>query len=211
MSVLLVSSRTNFGHAPWSHGQTLPMAEPNMRYAFLATYGPQTAAEAVTPGDWLSGRALPSHGRGHWFEPSIAHEEAHEPAGCSSTPRALTDRWWSTMPVTGQTTATANLCHPPPCATPQAMERQRQRAAAARPARIVTPGDAARWRRAHKCASGAIPRADTSSCMERWPAPTWTSLRGSSPVPIAETGLLYLLARQDIRNPAGGARCTRRR
>jgi len=24
-------------------------------------------------GDWLSGRALASHARGHWFEPSIAH------------------------------------------------------------------------------------------------------------------------------------------
>ena len=28
------------------------------------------------PGDWLSGRALPSHGRGHWFDPSIAHGPA---------------------------------------------------------------------------------------------------------------------------------------
>ena len=34
--------------------------------------GPATPAA----GDWLSGRALPSHGRGHWFEPSIAHELA---------------------------------------------------------------------------------------------------------------------------------------
>jgi hypothetical protein len=24
-------------------------------------------------GDWLSGRALPSHGRGHRFDPCIAH------------------------------------------------------------------------------------------------------------------------------------------
>src|SRR5699024_4549288 len=23
--------------------------------------------------DWRSGSALPSHGRGHWFDPSIAH------------------------------------------------------------------------------------------------------------------------------------------
>ena len=32
--------------------------------------------EAVCPGqgDWLSGRALRSHRRGRWFEPSIAHE-----------------------------------------------------------------------------------------------------------------------------------------
>ena len=25
-------------------------------------------------GDWRSGSALPSHGRGHWFDPSIAHQ-----------------------------------------------------------------------------------------------------------------------------------------
>ena len=25
-------------------------------------------------GDWLSGRALRSHRRGHWFDPSIAHQ-----------------------------------------------------------------------------------------------------------------------------------------
>ena len=29
-------------------------------------------------GDWLSGRALPSHGRGHWFESSIAHHILRE-------------------------------------------------------------------------------------------------------------------------------------
>lgn len=28
-------------------------------------------------GDWLRGRALPSHGRGHWFETSIAHHPAN--------------------------------------------------------------------------------------------------------------------------------------
>ena len=26
-----------------------------------------------TSGDWRRGSALPSHGRGHWFDPSIAH------------------------------------------------------------------------------------------------------------------------------------------
>ena len=30
-------------------------------------------------GDWRSGSALPSHGRGHWFEPSIAHMSAKQP------------------------------------------------------------------------------------------------------------------------------------
>ena len=28
-------------------------------------------------GDWLRGRALPSHGRGRWFETSIAHHVFH--------------------------------------------------------------------------------------------------------------------------------------
>lgn len=40
--------------------------------------------------------------------------------------------------------------HPPPCKSPEAMERQRQRAAAARPSRVVTPEAKARWNRAHK-------------------------------------------------------------
>lgn len=40
--------------------------------------------------------------------------------------------------------------HPPPCATPEAMERQRQRTAASKPTRVVTPEARARWRRAHK-------------------------------------------------------------
>ena len=29
-----------------------------------------------TSGDWRRGSALPSHGRGHWFDPSIAHQLA---------------------------------------------------------------------------------------------------------------------------------------
>ena len=32
-------------------------------------------------GDWLSGRALPSHGRGHWFKSSIAHLEGSRRGG----------------------------------------------------------------------------------------------------------------------------------
>ena len=36
------------------------------------------APRVETPaGDWRSGSALPSHGRGHWFDPSIAHGEVH--------------------------------------------------------------------------------------------------------------------------------------
>ncbi len=40
--------------------------------------GARQAARCATlylfPGDWLSGRALRSHRRGHWFDPSIAHQ-----------------------------------------------------------------------------------------------------------------------------------------
>jgi hypothetical protein len=40
--------------------------------------------------------------------------------------------------------------HPPPCATPEAMERQRQRPAETRPLRVVRPADRARWHKAHR-------------------------------------------------------------
>lgn len=40
--------------------------------------------------------------------------------------------------------------HPPPCASREAMENQRQRAAGRRPTRVVTAEDKARWNRAHK-------------------------------------------------------------
>ena len=35
----------------------------------------------VGTGDWRSGSALPSHGRGHWFEPSIAHDLFQQAVG----------------------------------------------------------------------------------------------------------------------------------
>ena len=36
------------------------------------------SGERNTPeGDWRRGSALPSHGRGHWFDPSIAHGRIH--------------------------------------------------------------------------------------------------------------------------------------
>lgn len=35
-------------------------------------------------GDWRSGSALRSHRRGHWFEPSIAHQ--HYRLTCKNTP-----------------------------------------------------------------------------------------------------------------------------
>ena len=38
----------------------------------------ERAPMVATPtGDWRRGSALPSHGRGHWFDPSIAHGEVH--------------------------------------------------------------------------------------------------------------------------------------
>ncbi|GEM_PF-2234320 len=33
-------------------------------------------------GDWRSGSALPSHGRGHWFDPSIAHGSSSDRGAC---------------------------------------------------------------------------------------------------------------------------------
>src|SRR3954454_21543669 len=38
-------------------------------------------------GDWLSGRALRSHRRGHWFEPSIAHRTRSLPFAGGSVRR----------------------------------------------------------------------------------------------------------------------------
>ena len=56
--------------------------------------------------------------------------------------------------------------HPPPCATPEAMERQRQRAAAARLARVVTPEDRARWKRAHRFARFGITEDEFKRLLE---------------------------------------------
>ena len=39
------------------------------------TAAPERRACLDALGDWRSGSALPSHGRGHWFDPSIAHCE----------------------------------------------------------------------------------------------------------------------------------------
>ena len=49
------------------------------------------SGERNTPeGDWRRGSALPSHGRGHWFDPSIAHGRIHGIRSCgrSSVGRA---------------------------------------------------------------------------------------------------------------------------
>ena len=40
--------------------------------------------------------------------------------------------------------------HPSPCASPEAMARQRQRTAATRPTRVITPEDRIRWNRSYK-------------------------------------------------------------
>ena len=40
---------------------------------FAAAANPQCCGKIVVAGDWRRGSALPSHGRGHWFDPSIAH------------------------------------------------------------------------------------------------------------------------------------------
>ena len=49
-------------------------------------------------GDWLRGRALPSHGRGHWFETSIAHHRRRRGGRDSRPPlfmsRPCSSCWW---------------------------------------------------------------------------------------------------------------------
>jgi hypothetical protein len=49
-----------------------------------------------------------------------------------------------------QTYCARGAGHPPPCATPEAMERQRQRAAERRPTRVVASEAKARWNKTHK-------------------------------------------------------------
>jgi Recombination endonuclease VII len=49
-----------------------------------------------------------------------------------------------------QTYCARGAGHPPPCASPEAMEAQRQRSAESRPTRVVTSESKARWNRTHK-------------------------------------------------------------
>jgi Integrase core domain len=71
-------------------GDNLP-AEHNSWSTAVATGQSEPAADLGKPGIPGSSRSsrLPSHGRGHWFEPSIAHEsfpwsEAYSPLGGTS-------------------------------------------------------------------------------------------------------------------------------
>ena len=54
-----------------------------------------------TSGDWRRGSALPSHGRGHWFDPSIAHQQAgsDDPAFCLSSSRRTSAGVFCSYPV----------------------------------------------------------------------------------------------------------------
>ena len=57
---------------PWMHGpprEACNILEVRLRGRASRVQAPE--------GDWRSGSALPSHGRGHWFDPSIAHGEVH--------------------------------------------------------------------------------------------------------------------------------------
>jgi hypothetical protein len=90
-----------------------------MRYALSAYHGPRAAVQGQrSAGDWLSGRALPSHGRGHWFEPSIAHQPTGPvpitelalfifPASADASPRR------TTAVAVRETAATRSSCQPP--------------------------------------------------------------------------------------------------
>ena len=39
------------------------------------------SSPVIRSGDWRSGSALPRHGRGHWFDPSIAHHQTRRRPG----------------------------------------------------------------------------------------------------------------------------------
>lgn len=56
--------------------------------------------------------------------------------------------------------------HGGPCASPEAMERQRQRCAAARPLRVVTPEDKARWYQAYKLQRYGLTQEDFNRLLE---------------------------------------------
>src|SRR5262245_1206348 len=123
-----------------------------MRYSVeRALTGPLNPGQTVGAGDWRSGSASASHAEGHWFDPSIAHVE-----------RELCGKW---MPRK-QTYCARGAGHPPPCATPEAMERQRQRAEDSRPARVVTPESKARWNRANKFVRLGIHEEEYNLLME---------------------------------------------
>ena len=67
-----------------------------------------------TSGDWRRGSALPSHGRGHWFDPSIAHHVSRILTGPASLCRRLIA---VTMPdgVASSLCAIAQWCGWGPC------------------------------------------------------------------------------------------------
>lgn len=56
--------------------------------------------------------------------------------------------------------------HPPPCASPEAMERQRQRSAETRPLRLVAPEDRARWHKAHRFVRLGITEDEFNALLE---------------------------------------------
>lgn len=58
------------------------------------------------------------------------------------------------------------LGHPPPCASPEAMKRQRQQAAKRRPDRVVAPSAKARWFQAWKYSRYGITEERFSQMLE---------------------------------------------
>lgn len=65
-----------------------------------------------------------------------------------------------------QTYCARGAGHPPPCATPEAMEAQRQRSADSRPMRVVPPADKARWYKAHKFNRYGLTEAQYNQMLE---------------------------------------------
>src|ERR1700677_4943312 len=56
-------------------GTALGGARADTPWDALRYGAPGTRQRLRYPGDWLSGRAPRSHRGGHWFDPSIAHQQ----------------------------------------------------------------------------------------------------------------------------------------
>jgi Recombination endonuclease VII len=65
-----------------------------------------------------------------------------------------------------QTHCARGAGHPLPCASPEAMQRQRQRTAASRPLRVITPEDRARWNRTYKLKIKGLTRERFQAMLE---------------------------------------------
>jgi hypothetical protein len=88
-----LAARPGCGPRRRAGNRTRAAAPPASGYASLCWPAsvPAVRSRAVwgRQGDWLSGRALRSHRRGRWFEPSIAHQPTGAAGGRFSQPPVI--------------------------------------------------------------------------------------------------------------------------